>query len=296
MRVLQRFATSAVPSLVKMNDLIKCIEQAAAVVRERIAAAGMALPKTAVVLGSGLGYLADELENAVRIGYEDIPHFPVSTVASHAGFLAAGHLNGSLVFVLSGRSHYYEGYAFSAVTFYVRVLQALDVKTLILTNAAGGVNTEFSVGDLMLITDHIKLCADSPVRGPADERLGARFFDMTHTYTPRLQEIARQTAAKLSVSLREGVYFYMGGPQFETPAEIRMIRLLGGDAVGMSTVPEAIVAAQSGMELLGISCITNMAAGIVADTEVSDDEVVVAAAAISRTFGELMKAIVARIG
>ncbi len=277
-----------------VNDLMTRIEQAAALVRERVAAAGMALPRAALVLGSGLGYLADELEDAVRIPYEDIPHFPVSTVASHAGFLAAGCLNGAPLFVFSGRSHYYEGYGFETVTFYVRVLQALGVKTLILTNAAGGVNTEFAVGDLMLITDHVKLCADSPARGPADERLGARFFDMTHTYTPRLQEIARRAAAELSVPLREGVYFYMGGPQFETPAEIRMIRLLGGDAVGMSTVPEAIVAAQSGMELLGVSCITNMAAGMVAGTEVSDDEVVVAAAKMSRTFGELMKAIVAK--
>ncbi len=277
------------------NELMTRIEQAAALVRKRVAAGGMVLPRIALVLGSGLGYLADELENAVRIPYEDIPHFPVSTVASHAGFLAAGRLNGSLLFVLSGRSHYYEGYDFTTVTFYVRVLQTLGVNTLILTNAAGGVNIEFSVGDLMLITDHIKLCADSPARGPADERLGARFFDMTHTYTPRLQELVRRTAAELSVPLREGVYFYMGGPQFETPAEIRMIRMLGGDAVGMSTVPEAIVASQSGMELLGISCITNMAAGVVAGTQISDDEVVVEAAKMSRTFGELMKEIVAKV-
>lgn len=278
-----------------MNELTVRMEQAADVVRERLSVAGTPVPKIALVLGSGLGYLADELTDAVRIPYTDIPHFPRSTVASHAGFLAAGRLDGAPLFVLSGRSHYYEGYTFEDVTFYVRVLQALGVKTLILTNAAGGVNTAFSVGDLMLITDHIKLCADSPVRGPSDERLGARFFDMTHTYTPRLQALARCAAAELFVPLREGVYFYMGGPQFETPAEIRMIRLLGGDAVGMSTVPEAIVAAQSGMELLGISCITNLAAGMVDGCEVSDDEVVVAAAAASRTFGELMKRIVNRI-
>ena len=278
-----------------MNELTVRMEQAADAVRERLDAVGAPVPKIALVLGSGLGYLADELTDAVRIPYTDIPHFPRSTVASHAGFLAAGRLDGASLFVLSGRSHYYEGYTFEDVTFYVRVLQALGVKTLILTNAAGGVNSTFSVGDLMLIADHIKLCADSPVRGPSDERLGARFFDMTHTYTPRLQALARRAAAELSVPLREGVYFYMGGPQFETPAEIRMIRLLGGDAVGMSTVPEAIVAAQSGMELLGISCITNMAAGMVDGCEVSDDEVVVAAAAASRTFGDLMKRIVNRI-
>lgn len=252
------------------------------------------VPKTALVLGSGLGYLADELTDAVRVDYADIPHFPVSTVASHAGFLAVGTLNGTPLLILSGRTHYYEGYSFQTVTFYVRVLQALGVQTLMLTNAAGGVNAAFAVGDFMLITDHIKLCADSPARGPADSRLGPRFFDMTHTYTPRLRELAREAASTLGIPLREGVYMFMGGPQFETPAEIRLIRTLGADAVGMSTVPEAIVAAQCGLNLLGISCITNMAAGIVPDSEVSDDEVVVAASAVSRTFGELMKAIVAK--
>ncbi|MBQ9964486.1 MAG: purine-nucleoside phosphorylase [Clostridia bacterium] len=271
-----------------------CLEKATAYVRERLQQAGKTVPNVALVLGSGLGYLADELTDAVRIPYEEIPHFPHSTVASHAGFLAVGNLNRVPVLLCSGRTHYYEGYTFETVTFYVRVLKALGVDTLVLTNAAGGVNTSFSVGDLMLITDHIKLCADSPVRGPSDERLGARFFDMTHTYTPRLQAIAREAAQTLSVPLKEGVYFFMGGPQFETPAEIRMIRLLGGDAVGMSTVPEAIVAAQCGLQLLGISCITNMAAGMVAGTEVSDDEVVVAAGAASHTFGELMKLIVAK--
>ncbi len=272
--------------------MVERIEQAAAAVRRRLT--GRPVPRIALVLGSGLGYLADELTDPVRIPYGEIPHFPVSTVASHAGFLAAGALGEGPVFVLSGRTHYYEGYSFETVTFYVRVLRALGVELLVLTNAAGGVNTAFSVGDLMLITDHIKLCADSPARGPADERLGARFFDMTHTYTPRLQQLARETASEQGVTLREGVYFYMGGPQFETPAEIRMIRALGGDAVGMSTVPEAIVASQCGLQLLGISCITNMAAGIVPDTEVSDDEVVVAAAGATRSLGELMKAIVAK--
>lgn len=274
--------------------MIQKLEQATAAVQTLLA--GRAVPKTALVLGSGLGYLADELTDAVRIPYEQIPHFPVSTVASHAGFLAVGRLNGTPLLVLSGRSHYYEGYDFATVTFYVRLLKAIGVQTLILTNAAGGVNPAFSVGELMLITDHIKLCADSPARGPADERLGTRFFDMTRTYTPALQALAREAAAEQGISLREGVYFYFGGPQFETPAEIRMARLLGGDAVGMSTVPEAIVASQCGLQLLGISCITNMAAGMVADTEVSDDEVVVAAKAASQTFGNLMKAIVAKAG
>ena len=205
------------------------VEQAANAVRARVTGE---FPKTALVLGSGLGYLADELTDAVRIPYADIPHFPTSTVASHAGFLAVGRLNGAPLAVLSGRSHYYEGYGFDTVTFYVRMLKLLGVQCLILTNAAGGVNQAFQVGDLMLITDHIKLCADSPARGPQDERFGARFFDMTRTYTPRLCALARATAAQQGTVLREGVYFYMGGPQFETPAEIRMIRMLGGDAVG----------------------------------------------------------------
>jgi purine-nucleoside phosphorylase len=277
-----------------MNGYIQRLEEAAAAISARLAQNGAVMPRVALVLGSGLGYLADELTDAVRIPYEEIPHFPLSTVASHAGFLAVGRLNGTPLLVLSGRTHYYEGYSFDTVTFYVRVLAKLGIRTLILTNAAGGVNPDFRVGDLMLITDHIKLCADSPSRGPSDERLGPRFFDMTHTYAPHLQEVAREAAAEHEMTLREGVYFYMGGPQFETPAEIRMIRLLGGDAVGMSTVPEAIVAAQCGLQLLGISCITNMAAGMVEGAEVSDDEVVVAAATVSRTFGALMETIVAK--
>ncbi len=294
MRIRHNFAINAAQNSIDMDERVERVERAAAFVRERLSGAGREVPSVAVVLGSGLGYLADELKRTVRIPYAEIPYFPQSTVASHAGFLAVGDLDGVPVLLCSGRTHYYEGYSFETITFYVRVLKELGVRTLVLTNAAGGVNTEFSVGDLMLITDHIKLCADSPVRGPSDERLGARFFDMTHTYTPRLQMVAREAAKELSVSLREGVYFFMGGPQFETPAEIRMIRLLGGDAVGMSTVPEAIVAAQCGLELLGISCITNMAAGMVEGTEVSDDEVVVAASAASQTFGNLMKLIVAK--
>lgn len=270
-------------------------ERAAAYIRKTVAKAGRTIPQTAVVLGSGLGFLADELTKAVRIPYAKIPGFPVSTVASHAGFLAIGDLAGSPVAVLSGRFHYYEGYSFATVTFYVKVLARLGVTALMLTNAAGGVNQDFDIGDLMLITDHIKLCADSPARGAADERFGPRFFDMTHAYSERLCALARKTALSMSLPLREGVYFFMGGPQFETPAEIRMIRTLGGDAVGMSTVPEAIVAAQCGIEVAGLSCITNMAAGVLPDTPVSDEEVTKTAGESAEAFGGLIKALVAQL-
>lgn len=269
--------------------------QAAAYIKQRVCDAGVSPADTAIVLGSGLGFLVDRMTDTVCIPYTDIPGFPASTVASHAGMLVAGNLAGKTVFAFSGRFHYYEGYDFRTVTFYVRVLHCLGVHTLVLTNAAGGINETFVAGDLMLITDHIKLCADSPERGEADPFFGPRFFDMTETYTPRLRTVARETADALSLNLREGVYCYMGGPQFETPAEIRALRLLGGDAVGMSTVPEAIVASRCGMEVLGISCITNMAAGVVAGTRISDEEVTEAAARSSAQFSALVCAILERM-
>ena len=240
-----------------MNDLIKCVETAAASVRERIAAAGIALPKTALVLGSGLGYLADELENAVRIPYEEIPHFPMSTVASHAGFFAVGCLNKTPLIILSGRSHYYEGYAFATVTFYVRVLQMLGVKTLILTNAAGGVNTTLSVGDLMLITDHINFFPEHPLRGK-NIPYGPRFPDMSEAYNKALIQQADQIAAEKGIKVQHGIYIGTQGPTYETPAEYKMFRILGADAVGMSTVPEVIVANHCGIRVFGISVITDL--------------------------------------
>lgn len=271
-------------------------QQAAAFIEQRLRTAGAAVPDTAIVLGSGLGFLTERMENAIRLPYEEIPNFPVSTVESHAGMLCAGQLSGKAVFTFSGRFHYYEGYDFYRVAFYVRVLYCLGVKTLVLTNAAGGMNPAFRAGDLMLITDHIKLCADSPERGTADPFFGPRFFDMTETYTPRLRDLAKETASALSLPLREGVYCFMGGPQFETPAEIRALRLLGGDAVGMSTVPEAITAARCGMEVLGVSCITNMAAGMIAGTHISDEEVTEVAGAASERFSALICAVLERMG
>ncbi len=271
------------------------VQRAATYIEECARKAGVPLSDTAIVLGSGLGFLADRMENAVKIPYTSIPEFPASTVASHAGILSIGTLAGKALLAFSGRFHYYEGYDFRTVTFYVRVLHCLGIRRLILTNAAGGINTSFTEGDLMLITDHIKLCADSPERGPADPFFGPRFFDMTNTYTPQLREIAKQAAQSLSISLREGVYCYMGGPQFDTPAEIRALRLLGGDVVGMSTVPEAIVASRCGMEILGISCVTNMAAGVVENTCISDEEVNVVAGRSSGQFSALVCDILTRL-
>lgn len=275
----------------------KDYERSAAFLRERLSgtpgAAG--IPDTAVVLGSGLGPLADELAESVRIPYADIPGFPRSTVASHAGMLVCGRLDGRRVVMLSGRFHVYEGYSPETVSFYVRVLHLLGVETLVLTNAAGGVNPSFSVGDFMLIADHIKLGAESPARGPHEPRFGDRFFDLTKMYTPSLRERAKSCASALGIPLREGVYFYMPGPEFETPAEIRAIRALGGDAVGMSTVFEAVTAAQCGMRVLGVSCITNMAAGVVPGAVVSDEEVTANAATVAGRFAALMKALVAAV-
>ncbi len=253
------------------------------------------IPDTAVVLGSGLGGLAKEVEQAVSIAYADIPGFPRSTVASHAGVLMCGLLQGKRVLLLCGRFHYYEGYSPETVTFYVRVLKLLGIKTLVLTNAAGGVNETFHVGDLMLITDHIKLFSVSPVRGEEQPAFGQRFFDLTKAYSPRLRKQALEVAKQLGMGLKQGVYFFMPGPEFETPAEIRAIRLLGGDAVGMSTVMEAVSAAQCGIEVLGLSCITNMAAGVLPDRAISDDEVTANASLVSGQFSTLMKAILAKL-
>lgn len=268
------------------------VQEAAEYIKRRI---NGNVPDTAIVLGSGLGFLANQMENAVRIPYGEIPNFPESTVDSHAGVLSIGTLAGRSVAAFAGRFHYYEGYDFRTVTFYVRVLFCLGVKRLILTNAAGGMNETFVPGDFMLITDHIKLCADSPERGEADPFFGQRFFDMTETYTPQLRAVAREAAEAISQPLHEGVYCYMGGPQFETPAEIRALRVLGGDAVGMSTVPEAIVAARCGLQVLGIACITNMAAGMIKGALVSDEEVTEVAGKSSEAFRALVCEILKRL-
>jgi purine-nucleoside phosphorylase len=251
-------------------------------------------PKVGLILGSGLGILADEIENPVKIPYHDIPDFPVSTVEGHAGQLVFGVLNGIQVVAMQGRFHYYEGYSFDKVTFPVRVMKQLSVETLIVTNAAGGVNQNFEAGDLMIITDHINNMGSNPLIGQNDSKLGPRFPDMTEAYSRVLREKAKAIAAELQISVKEGVYVGNTGPSYETPAEIRMIRTLGGDAVGMSTVPEVIVARHAGLNVLGISCISNMAAGIL-DQPLTHDEVMETTEKVKANFIKYIKAIVASL-
>ncbi len=252
------------------------------------------VPQTAVILGSGLGGLASRAQDTVVIPYEEIPSFPVSTVGSHAGEMVAGQVGGVPVLMLSGRIHHYEGYDFEQVVFPIRVLKLLGIKRLIVTNAAGGVNESFSVGDFMLICDQINLTACAPLKGPEEPEFGPRFFDMTRAYDPALLELAQKTAESLSLPVRQGVYFYMPGPQFETPAEIRAIRLLGGDAVGMSTVAEVMAARQAGIRVLGISFISNLAAGI-SGAPISDEEVVANAAVRAPVFEQYVAAVLAQM-
>lgn len=251
-------------------------------------------PEVAIVLGSALGPFAQTLEEPVAVDYKDIPNFLVSTVASHAGKLIFGRVGGKRVVCMSGRFHYYEGYDFEQLAIPVRVLKLLGVRALIVTNAAGGVNLSYRAGDVMLISDHIKLMGASPMRGPNDERIGPRFFDVTRMYDPDLRALALTLAPESGLRIHEGVYFYMPGPQFETPAEIRAIRILGGDAVGMSTVTEALTAAHCALPVLGLSVITNMAAGVL-DQPLSDEEVVEAGTKIARQFGAYVTKIIEKI-
>jgi purine-nucleoside phosphorylase len=219
-------------------------------------------PELGLVLGSGLSGLADALEGADVIPFHQIPKWPVSTVHGHSGRLVIGELEGKSILVMQGRVHFYEGYSMQQITMPVRVMQQLGIATLILTNAAGGLNPEFSAGDLMLIRDHINmpgLAGNNPLRGPNEDELGPRFPDMTTAYDPALRELARAVASKQGATLREGTYVYVGGPSFETPAELRYLRQIGGDAVGMSTAPAAIVASHGGTRVLGLSTITNLA-------------------------------------
>ena len=251
-------------------------------------------PKIGLILGSGLGVLADEIENPVKIPYNEIPDFPISTVEGHAGQLVFGVLSGVEVVAMQGRFHFYEGYSMEKVTFPVRVMKELGVDMLIVTNAAGGVNESFSAGDLMIISDHINNMGTNPLIGPNDSKLGVRFPDMSEAYTKELRTAAREIASRLNINVKEGVYFGNPGPVYETPAEIRMVRTLGGDAVGMSTVPEVIVARHSGMKVLGISCISNMAAGIL-DQPLTHDEVIETTERVKADFLQYIKEIVKTI-
>ena len=269
------------------TNLSQAVSEAAEYLRARLPAR----PDLALVLGSGLGGLADRIEDPVYIPYGQIPHFPVSTAPGHAGRFVFGRLSGRMVLCMQGRFHYYEGHDMAAIALPVRVLKALGCRALVLTNAAGGVNWDFSVGDFMLITDHINFMGVNPLRGENDDAIGPRFCDMTHVYTPEFQQTARQVAAQQGITLREGVYLGYMGPSFETPAEIRAFRTLGADAVGMSTVPEAIAASHCGLPVLGVSLITNMAAGM-AGKRLSVDEVIEIANQRGPVFQDFIRTVV----
>lgn len=266
-------------------------QESAAALREQL---GGFRPEALLILGSGLGGMAEEVERPIVVPYGDVPHMKRSTAAGHKGQFVFGRLAGRNVAVMQGRLHTYEGWSAADAAYPVRVLRLLGAKALLATNAAGAVNTAFSAGDLMLITDHINLFGASPLRGPNLEEFGPRFPDVSHIYTPRLQDAARQSAAALGILLQEGVYMFFPGPQYETPAEIRLARTVGADAVGMSTVPEAIAAAHCGMEALGLTLCTNMAAGVL-EQPLSGDEVVAAAEAAAPRFSALVKGCLERM-
>ena len=266
------------------------IEEAAAAVRARCGA----VPDVAVVLGSGLGDFADSLADAIVAPYETLPHWPRSTVVGHAGRLVIGGLAGKRVAALSGRVHVYEGHPMATVVFAVRVMGRLGIRRLILTNAAGGINTGFGQGALMVIDDHLNLMGSNPLIGANDDRFGVRFPDMSEVYSKRLRALADEAARSAGVEVQHGVYVAVHGPSYETPAEIRAFRTMGADAVGMSTVPEAIAARHMGVEVLGISCITNMAAGVL-DQPLVHDEVMETARRVKGSFIALLEGVIGRL-
>ncbi len=271
-----------------MTEAIKPYHEAAEFIKERI---GAQTPQLGIVLGSGLGALADSIEDAVVIPYSEIPHFPVSTAIGHKSRLIFGTLAGKKVLAMQGRFHFYEGWSRDECVYPIRTMFVMGIKNLLLTNAAGCVNKEWKPGDLMLITDHIKLIPESPNRGPNHDALGPRFFDMCSAYDKDLQNTARNAAEKIGLGLREGVYMLFSGPNFETPAEVRFARIAGADACGMSTVPEAIAASQMKMHTLGISCMTNMAAGIL-DQSLNHEEVIETGNRVKGVFEALVREIV----
>jgi purine-nucleoside phosphorylase len=251
-------------------------------------------PRVAVVLGSGLGGVAEAVEDAVEIPYSEIPHFVASTVQGHDGKLIIGSCSGVDVVLMKGRFHFYEGYSMEEVTLPVRVFSIMGIRSLILTNAAGGAAPHLSTGSLMAITDHINLMGENPLRGPNDERFGPRFPDMSGVYTPSYLEAAHEIAREIGVVLLEGVYMGLRGPTYETPAEIRMMRKLGADAVGMSTVPEATIARHCGVKVLAVSCITNVAAGLTS-AEINHDEVMNVGERAGKQLAALIVQVIPRI-
>ena len=274
-----------------MNFTMEQYQESAQALRARL---GGFVPKVAMVLGSGLGYLGDEVEDPIAVDYRDIPHFKASTAPGHKGRLVFGLLEGQRVAVMQGRMHHYEGYSYEEVSYAVRVLRLLGCDTLVVTNAAGCVNLEWKAGDLMLITDQIKMFSESPLRGENLPEFGVRFPDSSYLYTPKLQALAKQQARALDIDLKTGVYMYFPGPQYETPAEIRMARILGADAVGMSTAPEVITAGHCGMDVLGITLVSNMAAGVLPQ-KLTEQEVLDAAEAAKEKFSGLLLACLAHL-
>jgi purine-nucleoside phosphorylase len=252
------------------------------------------VPEIGMVLGSGLGDLAEEIENSITFDYKDIPEFPVSTVKGHEGKLIYGRLSGKRVLAMKGRFHYYEGYDMQTAAFGIRVMKKLGIGNVLITNAAGGINAGFSEGCLMIITDHIGFVGPSPLRGENIEDFGPRFPDMSEVYSKKLRGLAKVCAEEIGLPVEEGVYCYAQGPQYETPAEIRAMRILGADAVGMSTVPEAVAANHAGMKVLGISCITNMAAGML-DKPLSHKEVMETTERVRDQFMKYVKTIIGRL-
>ncbi len=274
------------------SDLLSRLEACTATIGKR--APGFK-PAIGLILGSGLGAFADSLERAVSIPYTELPDFPRSSVVGHAGKLVLGFHQGLPVVSMQGRVHFYEGYQPWQVAFPARVLCRLGIKGLIVTNAAGGINSQFSVGDLMAITDHLNLAGYNPLVGPNDEQLGPRFPDMSNAYDSGFLEVLRASAKEEKVAIREGVYVSLSGPSYETPAEIRMLRTMGADAVGMSTVPEVIVAAHMGVKVAGISCITNLAAGL-SKQKLSHAEVSETADRVKDVFSRLLTRFLSNLG
>lgn len=274
-----------------MEHTYKLLDQALEYLQGR----GFGRPKIALILGSGLGGLAQQISPAVTAEYSEIPGFARSTVVGHAGRLVFGTLNGVEVVAMQGRFHYYEGHSQRQIAFPIWVMRSLGAQALVVTNAAGGLNPSFRVGDLMLIADHINYTGDNPLIGPNPDRFGPRFPDMSRAYTPEFRKLARDTAQELGIALQQGVYLAVSGPSYETPGEIQSFRRLGADAVGMSTVPEAITAAHAGMRVLGISCITNMAAGLGAE-KLNHEEVIDVTKQVQSRFMTLVTELVSRMG
>jgi purine-nucleoside phosphorylase len=273
---------------------IPLYDRASEATRYILAKAQGRTPRVAVVLGSGLGGVADAVQDGIEIPYSEIPHFARSTVQGHSGKLIIGSCRGVDVVLMKGRVHFYEGYSMEAVTLPVRVFSLMGIRSLILTNAAGGTAPHLLPGSLMALTDHINLMGENPLLGPNDERFGARFPDMSGVYTPAYVEAAHEIAREIGVVLFEGVYMAVRGPTYETPAEIRMMRKLGADAVGMSTVPEATVARHCGMNVLAISCITNVAAGMTS-AELNHSEVITVGEWAGKQLAELIVRVIPRI-